>query len=249
MFLKLVKYELKSVGKWYLALYALCLFMAVMLRLLVPEFQALGQTIDLSGWLFTLYTFSLTATFVLIVAMMIATLFIICRRFSQDVFGRQGYLTMTLPVSTHQLLTSKILVSLLWSISNAVVIFIGIGVISYGLLDFSELTVYWDQIKGINLTISLIQWLSYLSLSAIREILTIYLAIALGHLFRNRRTLISFLAYFLLVMATTLLGAFVQGLVAEQDSYLFVVSVLELVYIGLYYGATHFIIKHRLNLQ
>lgn len=248
MFFKLVKYELKSVGKWYLGLYALSLVMAFVLRSLVPEFQTLGQSVNLSGWLFTLYSFSLTATFVLIVAMMIATIFIICRRFSQDIFGRQGYLTMTLPVSTHQLLTSKIFVSLLWCFFNALIIFVSIGVISYGLLDYSQLTVFWDQIKGVNLTITVIQWLLYLSLSAIREILTIYLAIALGHLFRNRRTLISFLFYFLLVIVTTLIGTFVQDVLADQDSYLFIVSLLELVYIGLYYGATHFIIKNRLNL-
>ncbi|TWT12165.1 hypothetical protein [Streptococcus sp. sy004] len=244
MFLKLLKYEVKSVSKWYLGLYALCLVMAFILRWLTPEFQTLGQSITLPNWLYTVYSFSAVATVLLLVAVMIATIFIICRRFSQDMFGRQAYLTLTLPVSTHQILMSKVLVALLWSCFNAVVVFIGIG-LSFELFDISTWTLLWGQISSVNWTVSLIQWLLAMS----REILTIYLAIAIGHLFRNRQILISFLAYFLILVLTAIINKFLEIAILDTTSYWVVMTLFTVVCIGIYYGMTYFIIKNRLNLQ
>ncbi|TWS95411.1 hypothetical protein [Streptococcus sp. sy018] len=242
--MKLVKYELKSVGRWYLGLYALCLAMAFALRRLTPEFQALGQSVSLSNWLYTVYRFSAVVTFLLIVAMMIATIFIICHRFRQELFGRQAYLTLTLPVSTHQILMSKLLVSLFLASVNALIIFIGLG-IGFEWLDRSMWAVLWGGMTTINWMLSLIQWV----LSISREILTIYLAVAVGHLFRNRQILMSFLTYFLLVVVMSLVTNFLGTVLVNELSYWSVMSLFSLLCIGIYYGMIHFIIKNRLNLQ
>ncbi|TWT16535.1 hypothetical protein [Streptococcus sp. sy010] len=242
--MKLVKYELKSVGRWYLGLYALCLAMAFALRRLTPEFQALGQSVSLSNWLYTVYSFSAVVTFLLIVAMMIATIFIICHRFRQELFGRQAYLTLTLPVSTHQILMSKLLVSLFLASVNALIIFIGLG-IGFEWLDRSMWAVLWGEMTTINWMLSLIQWV----LSISREILTIYLAVAVGHLFRNRQILMSFLTYFLLVVVMSLVTNFLGTVLVNELSYWSVMSLFSLLCIGIYYGMIHFIIKNRLNLQ
>ena len=44
----------------------------------------------------------------------IATIVLIVRRFAKTVFGREGYLTNTLPVSAHQLILSKLLVAFIF---------------------------------------------------------------------------------------------------------------------------------------
>lgn len=63
---------------------------------------------------------------ILVAGAWIATFVIIIRRFYKNVFGREGYLTLTLPVSSHQLILSKLLASLIWTVFNAIILAIGI---------------------------------------------------------------------------------------------------------------------------
>lgn len=53
----------------------------------------------------------------------VATLILLAVRFHKSMFGREGYLTLTLPVSTGQLLLSKSISSLVWIFSSFIVMF------------------------------------------------------------------------------------------------------------------------------
>ncbi|MCC9735326.1 ABC transporter (permease), partial [Streptococcus agalactiae] len=115
MFGKLLKYELKSVGKWYLTLNAAVLLVSIILGLVL---KALGgnfstDTNSTSAQIFTIILVLLLA--MVISGSLLSTLAIIIKRFYSNIFGRQGYLTLTLPVTTNQIICSKLLASLLWS--------------------------------------------------------------------------------------------------------------------------------------
>lgn len=249
MFGKLIKYEFKSVGKWYLGLYVLAFCVAILLRLSIPEMEQINHPVHLTETAVLVSSLSVIAIVILMVSIFLATLFIIIRRFHQDIYGREGYLTMTLPVSTHQLLLSKLVVAFFCCLLNGIVIFASVGVVSYGFMDFAEISFIRDQLQSANLLVGLLQLLVYLSLSAIREILTIYLAISVGQLFNNRRTLMGFIAYILISLLSTVLSTFLQGIVSEAEAYFFILTLIELFYIMIYYSSTHYLLKNKLNLQ
>ncbi|MGT2925876.1 ABC transporter permease [Streptococcus cuniculipharyngis] len=249
MFGKLVKYELKSVGKWYLGLYGLAFLFSIILRLSIPDMEELNQAVNISQWVLTTYLVSVIAIVVLIVAIFLSTLFIIIRRFTQAIYGREGYLTMTLPVTTHQLLLSKVVTALIWCLLNGLIILVSAAVISDGLTELSDAIWMSLDLPSISVMVAVLQWLLYLLLAIVRGILMIYLAISLGQLFNNRRILMAFVAYFTLAFLAGLLTSLVQHLLAGAEAYLFFLALFELVFIVLYYWITHYLIKHRLNLQ
>ena len=89
------------------------------------------------------------ATIIVWGAIYIATIVLIVRRFAKTVFGREGYLTNTLPVSAHQLILSKLLVAFILDIISSLVILLSIGIIAAFCLDMKDIllaTSYFGQI-------------------------------------------------------------------------------------------------------
>lgn len=99
---KLLKHEFIAAGQSLLFIYLGCLF-AGGLYLLANLLQI--------GW------FRATATVLLFAAMaaaVIITFVQIVQRFFRSMFGAEGYLTLTLPLSSRKILLSKLLVSYVW---------------------------------------------------------------------------------------------------------------------------------------
>lgn len=129
MFSKLLKYELKSVGKWYFALNASIIAISIFLGFSIKTLTDYAENYTTSNPTnFTkLIPIILAIMFGVVVASAwIATLAIIVRRFYKNIFGREGYLTLTLPVSTHQIILSKLIASLIWTAFNTIVVTIGV---------------------------------------------------------------------------------------------------------------------------
>ena len=125
MFSKLLKYELKSVGKWYFALNASIIAISIFLGFSIKTLTdyAENYTTSNANHYTQLIPIILSIMFGVVVASAwIATLAIIVRRFYKNIFGREGYLTLTLPVSTHQIILSKLIVNFLWVIFSFLVL-------------------------------------------------------------------------------------------------------------------------------
>lgn len=67
---------------------------------------------------------------VMVYAVIIFFFFNIYKTMKQKLFTNEGYLTFTLPVSVDSLIISKIFVSIVWELLIAVVVFVGLGMIS-----------------------------------------------------------------------------------------------------------------------
>ena len=85
-----------------------------------------------------------------------AVTIVLCLQFYREKFTDQGYLTFTLPASTHQILLSSYLNFLIWMIINTIVTLVGIGImltpiVSYALREISQLgldiSYLWALIK------------------------------------------------------------------------------------------------------
>ena len=130
----------------------------------------------------------------------IATIVLIVRRFAQTVFGREGYLTNTLPVSAHQLILSKLLVAFILDIDFIISLYsLSIGIIAgfhtLTMKDILLTTSYLGQIlKEIGALYLCHPFYNFRQQLA--GILFYYLCISIGNLFNTNKVLMGFVAYF-----------------------------------------------------
>ena len=198
MFWNLVRYEFKNVNKWYLALYGAVLALSVLIGAQASSLKS----IDTPDQQMIMLVFLALVFGGLIITLSISTLILIIRRFKGSVYDRQGYLTLTLPVSEHQIILSKLLGAFIWSLASSLVFILSIYIIlvltGANFLDIFSLEYlfkfYMDSF-----------WLSVISfiLSTVASILCIYLAISIGQLFNEYRTALAVLAY---IVIQTILG-------------------------------------------
>lgn len=262
MFGKLLKYEFKSIGKWYFALNAAVIAIAAILSFTIKQFTqqadnagAFGTVID------KMLPLTLSLTFgALITGSLLSTLLIIINRFSKNIFGREGYLTLTLPVTSHQIILSKLVASFICSLFNLIILIFGIAILIVPMVDFKDVVETLSKVIKAEYILDNAFILSYLLVSSLASILLLYFAISIGQLFSNRRGLMAFIAYFTLMIlfsvATTYLNLKVFGfestsevLPYKEHVYLYVIIVEEFVEMLICYLGTHFIIKNKLNIQ
>ena len=243
MFWNLVRYEFKNVNKWYLALYGAVLALSTLIGVQVSSLKS----IDTPDQQMIMLVFLALVFGGLIITLSISTLILIIRRFKGSVYDRQGYLTLTLPVSEHQIILSKLLGAFIWSLASSLVFILSIYIIlvltGANFLDIFSLEYlfkfYMDSF-----------WLSVISfiLSTVASILCIYLAISIGQLFNEYRTALAVLAY---IVIQTILGFVGLNLRIDID-YNWMISfeiVKDLILSVAFYLGTYYILKNKVNLQ
>ncbi|OFK85226.1 hypothetical protein [Streptococcus sp. HMSC056C01] len=243
MFWNLVRYEFKNVNKWYLALYGAVLALSALIGVQASSLKS----IDTPDQQMIMLVFLALVFGGLIITLSISTLILIIRRFKGSVYDRQGYLTLTLPVSEHQIILSKLLGAFIWSLASSLVFILSIYIIlvltGANFLDIFSLEYlfkfYVDSF-----------WLSVISfiLSTVASILCIYLAISIGQLFNEYRTALAVLAY---IVIQTILGFVGLNLRIDID-YNWMISfeiVKDLILSVAFYLGTYYILKNKVNLQ
>lgn len=262
MFGKLLKYEFKSIGKWYFALNAAVIAIAAILSFTIKQFTQQADNAGVFGTVIDkMLPLTLSLTFgALIAGSLLSTLLIIINRFSKNIFGREGYLTLTLPVTSHQIILSKFVASFICSLFNLIILIFGIAILIVPMVDFKDVVETLSKVIKAEYILDNAFILSYLLVSSLASILLLYFAISIGQLFSNRRGLMAFIAYFTLMIlfsvATTYLNLKVFGfestsevLPYKEHVYLYVIIVEEFVEMLICYLGTHFIIKNKLNIQ
>ncbi|TYK92759.1 ABC transporter permease, partial [Streptococcus pyogenes] len=140
MFGKLLKYEFKSIGKWYFALNAAVIAIAAILSFTIKQFTQQADNAGVFGTVIDkMLPLTLSLTFgALIAGSLLSTLLIIINRFSKNIFGREGYLTLTLPVTSHQIILSKLVASFICSLFNLIILIFGIAILIVPMVDFKD---------------------------------------------------------------------------------------------------------------
>lgn len=114
MLRKLFKYDFIACGRQLAPLYALTIILAIVLRISLATDIFVGL--------------SLTAFSIICTAVAVLTLIILVQRFSKNVLGDEGYLTMTLPVKTSSIIWAKLLNALVYIFFGMVVAFIAFAI-------------------------------------------------------------------------------------------------------------------------
>ena len=243
MFWNLVRYEFKNVNKWYLALYGAVLALSGLIGIQAKTYNNLpikeSQPILL---IFLALVFS-----GLMITLGISTLILIIRRFKGSVYDRQGYLTLTLPVSEHQIILAKLLGAFIWSLISSAVLVLSIYIILVTIepnfldfLTFKDLFQHYQDSIGLSL-------ISYI-LSTISGILCIYLAISIGQLFNEYRTALAVLAYIVIQIVLGFVGLNLR--IDTNFNMMLTYEIFkDLILIAVFYLGTYYILRNKVNLQ
>lgn len=209
-----------------------------MSRLLKHEFRATARMIIpfLAVAVFSAILFSftnrmegfpnaLTVIFIMIIsaslmALGVMGIVIVISRFYRNVMTDTGYLTMTLPISSHEFIWAELIMCLCWFIIVAVVLAaafvcsLAVG----GLLSlpdsFSEMANFFNSLnealRGHGVSAFMVAVIALEGIAAIvlcffSSCLRVYCCMSVGQLFSNNRELFSVIAYVLIGVVTSLL--------------------------------------------
>lgn len=193
MLRKLLKYEFKSTARSFGIVYLIMVVLCGLTGILDSVSQVI--TIDSSV---TLTLVALTIMFLF--AAVIITTVLNLNRFEKGVFRDEGYLLNTLPVHPWQIIASKLIPAVVWTIVTILVM--GISMILMGVCsrdatvadlftlvqDLLELVPTVNPDVLVSYLISFAQTCLMLLLLLITFILQDYASITLGHLFGNYQT-------------------------------------------------------------
>lgn len=260
--LKLLKYEWKACARTCLPMYAAVLLLALVNRLTMKD----QVHTALMGLLY----------FAVMVAVFVVTTVILIQRFYKNLLGDEGYLMFTLPVTVSQHIWAKTIIAVAMSIISIAAAVLSIGIIGSGA---QMLVGLGDVLAGIGksftsdpntlfYTLESIIWLLLLAGAAV---LFIYLCMALGHLAKKHRVLMSVVWYFVLSTIAQFLFMFfimgvgnlpLEGFWMALNDFLRGVGVAGTIHIGMitlclgtavvgavFFLATRYILKNKLNLE
>ena len=243
MFWNLVRYEFKNVNKWYLALYGAVLALSALIGVQASSLKS----IDTPDQQMIMLVFLALVFGGLIITLSISTLILIIQRFKGSVYDRRGYLTLTLPVSEHQILSAKLLGAFVWSLASTVVFLFSLYII-IAMIQPDALISNFAEYMLKNYTDDF--WLALISyiFNTLASILCIYFSISIGQLFNEYRTALAVVAY---IAIQIVLGFITLNLRIDFD-YNWVLSFeifKDLILsVGFYLG-TYYILKNKVNLQ
>ncbi len=217
---KLLKHEFRATGRTMLPLYGAVVALAVLANFSIRMLT--GNV----GPLLTIFFGLIVAAFVIcIIAAAVMTLVLMIKRYYTNYLKDEGYLMHTLPVSVHELVWSKMLVSVVWFAATFVVIGLVMlltALIQTGtsLAQFFAGFPSWAEIRAVlasegirmgDLWLIALELLLAAIVSGLYTCLHFYAAMSLGHMFAKDKILLSIVFFvgisFVLSFATTGYGA------------------------------------------
>ncbi|QWL82680.1 ABC transporter, ATP-binding protein [Streptococcus sp. ZB199] len=115
MFGKLLKYEFKSTSKWYLLITLIALGLSVITGIIGGSSTTTFSSMEPDTMQMVAGTLGILI-FGGVIGLYLSNYYIIIRRFYSNLYGREGYLTWTLPASPHAIILSKFVGALVASL-------------------------------------------------------------------------------------------------------------------------------------
>lgn len=248
MFGKLMKYDIKALGKIIFPLWGALLILGFVF--------SLGIRFDLTV-ASSIAVFSLIAIIGVIAAIFTIGIIIVIQRFWKGLLKQEGYLMFTLPVSVRSLILSKLFSALLISFGTVVVIvLLGIEV-----MIISPANVFiFDYIKQIHIEMLQVKYAAFsigyavifILLAMIANIYHLYAAMTLGQLSNKNRFLFAFASYIILAIIFSVVDYLMLNIIPDLSnlaggtgSYIFK-YILETI---AFHIVTETVLTRRLNLE
>ncbi len=271
MLRKLMKHEFRATGQIMLPLYLILLVTAfgsnIAGRWMIDS--QISAVSLLGGFMVMAFAIAIFAACLMSFVLMI-------QRFYKNLLQDEGYLMLTLPVSIHQHIWAKLIVSVVWFITTLFVLFLACMVVAYNVRFIQEFFgVFADILRGLqklkisealNGTVIILEFLVLIFLFLAAFSLQFYAALAAGHSLPNHKMAYSVGCFFVFQFLVQFLGTmFLIGLskspvfrflsnwdpsaiVAIHTGLLMMIA-LVLVYGAIFYIVTIFFLKKHLNLE
>lgn len=274
MLRKLLKHEFRATGRVMLPLFGLLLLASAGANLSIR-----GLLDSNSGFFSTLGTIFIMLFTIAIIAVGIMSLVVMVSRFYKNLLQDEGYVMMTLPVSIHQQVWSKLIVSTVWFAATVLVIILACCITAFDIRFMGEL---WRELR--NIVHAVIQYnhmdvvvngaafaleaLILCILGSVSFCLRAYSAMAIGFSRPNHKGLFSVAAYIGIGVVLQILGGIVISLlndswfhrlllgwepqlsaVAAMHLGMWVIILLMAVYSAVFYFLTVYFLQKHLNLE
>lgn len=258
---KLIKHEFKATSRFLVPLYLILMVLSIVNRIVL--------TLDLFDGALAIIRGFVTVTFVIsLIGIAVVTFVLMVMRFYKNLLSDEGYLMFTLPVKAHQLITSKLLISMLFMILSILAILVSLLIVfatpdRMDLLSslINHMKVELQVVFRGNIPLLVIETVLIMLIGIVHNILMIYVSIAVGQLFNGHKLLGSFAAY---IGINTAVQTFITGIlfvgslilrrtINELEAIpqiIFPISILiSILLSSAYFFATDYIFKKKLNLE
>ena len=232
MIKKLCKYEFRSIGRTlipiYIAVIAVSIITAISIAMNV-NYANINYSSNSVQWaiemnvpykLQQVFTFVMSLTyFAVMVALFVLTFVIILQRFYKGLLCDEGYLMFTLPVKPWQLITSKGITAFVISILSGIVSCISIFIMMIGVAEdrwtllaqmfsFKNWSMFFTRLNEVvpMWGIYLFEFIILVIVSSLASLYQIYASMAIGHLSKKNRILMSVVAYIAISMILSFVG-------------------------------------------
>ena len=202
---KLIKHEFKETSKLMLPLYLVLVVITILGRIVAQSIMNSGNA-DSST---VMAIFNILSVFIYVVGLIvisIASYIYLIMRFYKNLFSNEGYLMHTLPVTSWQLLISKLVTAFIWFISETILIFLSIFCIFANNYVFEEISKFlnaYGGFDGLTRTFcgmggvqTVLYFVLFLIISCLSGILLPYVSICIGQLWQKHKVAGSFLSFF-----------------------------------------------------
>ena len=274
MLRKLMKHEFRATGRFMLPLFLILLVTAV-----GANFSVRGMLDTDSRFLNVLGALLVMAFVIAIMGVCVMSMVVMVQRFYKNLLQDEGYVMMTLPVSVHQHIWSKLIVSAVWFALTLVVVCLACLIMAFdvelvqqiaaGFRElFQEIYRNLSTYYAINGTAIVAEFLVLCFVGCCAMCLQFYAALAIGHSFPNHKMAWSVLWFFLIQFIMQFLGGmgimlldeswfhhlllgWTDNISAMASVHLGMVTVIlgEVVYGAVFYILTTYFLKKRLNLE
>lgn len=269
---KLIKHEFRATGRIMLPLYLVLLVTAIGANfaargLLDTPFWFLDV---LGGMLIIAFTFAIIGVCVVAFVLMI-------QRFYKNLLQDEGYVMLTLPVSVHQHIWAKLIVSAVWFVATVLAVILASCIMAFNIGIVKDiwqglLEILWELRKveayyAFNGAAYLAELAAVCFLVLAVICLQFYAGLAIGHSFPRHKMVCSVAAFFALQFLVQLLGIGGMRAVLELNLnfhinasqlaarlaviHIFMLAAILalLLYGAIFYFITAYFLKRRLNLE
>ena len=258
---KLLKYEMKAMGRIMLPLYAAMIVAACLF--------AFNMRLNMNGVAkFIMEKFAIVTGILFgaaVLAVGVVMVIMVIQRFYKNLLGLEGYLMFTIPAKTYELILSKAISTLLWMLigaaSGAVAGFAMVAITSNVPEFLRQVQQVWNSLSPDHTLSPVIWFIVMMFLALLETLIKVYAAIAVGHQLGNHRLVGSVLAYFgfgLVELLLTFIGNKLKlipgGFLSSAGTGMSVgdmqfASVLMLIGIAIYGILCWYLLDRRLNLE
>lgn len=196
MILKLLKYDLKGIGRKLLPLYALTIVLSLLNRFSANSLFSYESQVSSEPWFEMLSAILVGIYIIAIIAVFIVTFYILVAKYNRSVFGDEGYLTNTLPLTQTQIIMSKTINFLIWSLISTLVAGISLIIIVYQSWWMPEFMQFMREVGVLikqlwtsslsNNKVAIILFAITIIITPISEILNIFLCVGIGNKFKHK---------------------------------------------------------------